>query len=97
MNTEDMLERSKKLLKLKGVDTEDQPDIPRPSPAYLLELHEKRKEKAGNPQTLLDDMQLEWNADGTLNNLTVSKDDGTSFRWHFAWNADGSLHKMMRG
>lgn len=74
----------------------------------ILDLHERRKVqqvldaltpflKMVQQDSLdFDNIQLAWNADGTLSTLEKYKDRELQYILHFVWNADGSLDSIRR-
>jgi len=90
-----MSEQSKKILRLKGVETEeDTQDAVVPS--QVLELFQKRKALRLDKNPQWDTLDGVWNPDGSLNHLVFSKNGEVLYEMHFAWNSDGTLSKIMR-
>lgn len=99
-STREQLEKHNNLLRLKGVPTEELVEEPEPSApsaeqtAKILRLRKLKNPKGGDDR--FDDFLLEWNPNGTLDNLTFIKGKSPRFKWHFVWNIDGSLHRVLR-
>ena len=89
-----MSQRGKELLKLKGINSDDEleeaPPLSRGN--LMLQLHRRRKtDDVGKSQ--FNHLKFTWNVDGSLDTLTI--DDGNVL--HFIWNSDGSLSEVIRG
>ena len=89
------LERNRHLLQMKGVAIEEDEPEPETSSNRVLELYREKKADQQNYEKF-DDLDLQWNSDGTLSHLTAYKDGAVLYEMDFAWNPDGSLNKIMR-
>jgi len=90
-----MSEQGKRLLSLKGVETEqDTEDAV--VPEQVLMQFQKRKALKLDKNGVFDDLDLTWNPDGSLNRMVAYKNGDVLYEMHFAWNSDGTLSKIMR-
>ena len=90
-----MTEQAKKILRLKGVETEETREDA-VVPSQIWEMFQKRKALRLDKNSQWDSLDGVWNPDGSLNHLVFSKNGEVLYEMHFAWNADGSLSKIMR-
>jgi antitoxin component YwqK of YwqJK toxin-antitoxin module len=93
--TEEQLARNRRLLRLKGAPVEeDEPEVKIDTGQILRQHQERRQSKQDSEK--FDDLDMQWNQDGTLAHLTAYKDGTVLYEMDFAWNPDGSLSKIMR-
>ena len=65
-------------------------------------IHDKLEEIKANIYDLLavvfnvDEVDYNWNSDGTLNTEVYKKDGDNILTLTYTWNADGTLNKVVR-
>jgi hypothetical protein len=86
-------EKGKQLLKLKGVETEEdtQDAI---MPEQILQQFQKRKASKQDSKEW-DSIEAISNPDGTLDRIVISKNGAVLYTLHIAWSANGGF-KIMR-
>jgi antitoxin component YwqK of YwqJK toxin-antitoxin module len=88
-----LTEQASKLLRLKGVpEVEEEPEVD--STKILKQYREKKLNQQNSDKW--DDLDVDWNSDGTLNRLVAYKNGEVLYELDFAWNPDGSISKIMR-
>jgi len=88
-----MSEQASKLLRLKGIsEVEEEPEVD--STKILKQYREKKLNQQNSDKW--DDLDVDWNSDGTLNRLVAYKNGEVLYELDFAWNPDGSISKIMR-
>ena len=90
----EQLEKTRRLLRLKGVETVEDPLDP-VVPATVLQQFRTRNAVKLNAATF-DDLQLTWNPDGTLNTMMAYQRGDVLYELQFLWNADGTLSEIRR-
>ena len=90
------LERSKKLLQMKGIDTEEvEAENPLERSMVILELERKRRSQPVEVASDFLDVDLGWNIDGTLDFMRVNRENN-SFELVFIWNANKTISKIIK-
>lgn len=93
--TQEQLEKHRKLLSFKGVETEQDTQGAVVPTQVLMQFH-KRKTLKLDKNLEWTDLHSEYNPDGSLNRLTFYKNGMVLYEMHFIWNANGTVSRIRR-
>ena len=90
----EQIEKNRRLLRLKGVEPAEDTTVPLIPETVLRQFKERKTVKQNAAE--FDDLQLNWNPDGTLNLMTAYRNGEVLYEMQFMWNADGTLNSVRR-